>query len=56
MCYSSTRYFCYFIFVIYDIIRRRHIQKSEQTEAAALMAEIERLKSEKAKLESESKN
>lgn len=44
------------IFVIYDIIRRRHIQKSEQTEAAALMAEIERLKSEKAKLESESKN
>ncbi len=44
------------IFVIYDILRRRHIQKSEQTEAAALMAEIERLKSEKAKLESESKN
>lgn len=44
------------IFVIYDILRRKHIQKSEQTEAAALMAEIERLKSEKAKLESESKN
>lgn len=43
------------IFVIYDIIRRRHIQKSEQAEAAALIAEIERLKSEKAKLESESK-
>lgn len=44
------------IFVVYDIIRRRRIEKSEKSETAALMAEIEKLKSEKAKLESEGKN
>lgn len=44
------------IFVIYDVIRRRHIEKSEQSETAALMAEIERLKNEKAQLESNGKN
>lgn len=36
------------LFIIYDIIRRRHITKHEKEETAVLLAELERLKSEKA--------
>ncbi len=35
------------IFVVYDILRRRYISKKEQTETAALLAELESLKKEK---------
>lgn len=38
-------------FIVYDVLRRRKIEKLEKSETAALMAEIERLKSEKEKLE-----
>lgn len=36
------------IFVVYDILRRRHISKKEQAQTAALMAELESLKKESA--------
>lgn len=44
------------LFIIYDVIRRRSIEKSEKAETAALMAELEKLKSEKAQLESKNEN
>ncbi len=37
------------LFVVYDVIRRRKLSKSEQEETAALLAELERLKAEKNK-------
>lgn len=38
-----------FIFVVYDLIRRRQLSKSEQEETAALLAELEKLKAEQKK-------
>lgn len=38
-----------FIFVVYDVIRRRQLSKSEQEETAALLAELEKLKAEQKK-------
>lgn len=40
------------LFIVYDVIRRRRIDKSEKEETAALLAELEKLKSEKAAIES----
>lgn len=42
------------LFVIYDILRRRHIEKGEKEETAALLAELERLKSENAAMAAQS--
>jgi signal peptidase len=35
------------LFIVYDVIRRRKLSKSEQEETAALMAELEKLRAEK---------
>lgn len=41
------------LFILYDIIRRRHIEKSERIETAALLEELKRLKKEAASAQAE---